>query len=67
MPRPQQYRLQWTAPENTTNQRITKFNTVYLARHLLDQKGGFECGTYRKEQKGSIGCYASAYPELKSL
>jgi len=54
MPRPLQHRLQCIAPEYPTNQRITKVNTVYLARHLLDQKGGFECGTYRKEVLGAV-------------
>jgi len=40
-PRPLQQRLQWTAPLNPINQRIsTLINTSFLARHLPDQKEG---------------------------
>jgi len=31
--------------ENPVNQRITTLSTVYMARHLYDQKGGFVCST----------------------
>jgi len=31
--------------KNPVNQRITTLSTVYMARHLYDQKGGFACST----------------------
>jgi len=40
--------------ENPINQRITTLNTFYLARYLLDQKGGFECSTCREEVLGAM-------------
>jgi len=64
-PRTLQQRLQWTAPLNPINQRITTLiNTSSLARYLPDQKGN--TSVVPAETRGS-NCCASGYPELKSL
>jgi len=62
-PRPVQVqqRLQWTAPLNPINQRIT---TSPLVRYLPDQKG---VTSVVRAGRGGIECCASGYPELKSF
>jgi len=64
-PRTFQQRLQWTAPLNQINQRITAFiSTSSLVRYLPDQKGNIS--VVLAETRGS-DCCASRYPELKIL
>ena len=64
-PRPLQQRLQWTAPVNPINQKLTTLiNTSSLARHLTDQKEG--TSVVPAERRG-IGCCDSGNPESKTL
>jgi len=64
-PRPLQQRLQWTAPLNPINQRITTLiNTSSLAMHLPDQKG---VTSVVPSERRDIECCASGYPALKRL
>ena len=63
-PRPLQQRLQWIAPLNPINQRVTTLiNTSSLASHLPDLKG--LTSVVPAERRGIEYC-ASGYPELKS-